>query len=99
MKCSEIKKAGITKYNTITLKRGMYIPNKLYDWEKVCQHKEVNRCDMIISLLNEERETVAKWKAAQAWPVKFVCSELMSTGSEVAIESIEVAHEGLTIED
>jgi phage tail-like protein len=37
------------------------------------------------------------WTLANAWPTKITSSDLNAEGNEVAVESIEVAHEGLTI--
>ena len=56
------------------------------------------RRDLVISLLNEEHAPVMTWKVKNAWPVKLEGPGLKATGNEVAIESIELAHEGLTIE-
>jgi phage tail-like protein len=50
-------------------------------------------------LLNEKHEPVMVWKVLQAWPVKVEGPSLKATGNEVAVESIELAHEGLRIEN
>jgi phage tail-like protein len=94
------KMPGIPKYSNLTLKRGI-IPadNEFFDWIKTTQLNKVERRDIIISLLNEEHTPVMTWKAVDAWPVKIEGPSLKSTGNEVAIESIELAHEGLTIEN
>jgi phage tail-like protein len=49
-------------------------------------------------LLNEEHEPVMVWKVKEAWPCKVEGPSLNSTGNEVAIETIELCHEGLAIE-
>lgn len=97
---SAIKMPGIPKYGNITLKRGI-LPddNEFYDWLNTTQLNKVERRDMIISLMNEDHEPVMSWKVQSAFPVKIEGPGLKSTGNEVAIESIEVAHEGLTIEN
>jgi phage tail-like protein len=59
----------------------------------------VERRDMVISLLNEKHEPVMTWKVANAFPVKIEGAALNSTGNEVAVETVEIAHEGLTIEN
>ncbi|MCB1124919.1 MAG: phage tail protein, partial [Verrucomicrobiae bacterium] len=43
-------------------------------------------------------QPVMVWKARNAFPVKIEGPGLKSTGNEVAIESLEIAHEGLSIE-
>ncbi len=53
---------------------------------------------MSISLLNENHEPVYNWRVKNAFPVKVVAPDLKSDANEVAVETIEIAHEGLTIE-
>ena len=102
---SSVKMPGIPKYGNITLKRGI-VPddNEFFDWLNTIKLNKVGdnngaRRDLIISLLNENHEPVMTWKAVNAFPVKIEGPGLKATGNEVAIESIEVAHEGLTIEN
>lgn len=97
---SSIKMTGIPKYGNITLKRGV-LPsdNEFFDWLNTTKLNTVERRDIIISLLNENHEPVMTWKAVNAFPVKIDGPALKATGNEVAIESIEIAHEGLTIEN
>ena len=97
---SSIKMTGIPKYGNITLKRGV-LPsdNEFFDWLNTTKLNTVERRDIIISLLNEKHEPVMTWKAVNAFPVKIDGPALKATGNEVAIESIEIAHEGLTIEN
>jgi phage tail-like protein len=94
------KMPGIPKYTNITLKRGI-VPNdnEFFDWLNTTQMNKVQRRDMTISLLNENHAPVATWKVTNAFPVKVEGPGLKSTGNEVAIESLEIAHEGLTIEN
>ena len=102
---SSVKMPGIPKYGNITLKRGV-LPddNEFFDWLNSIKLNKVgdnngDRRDLIISLLNENHEPVMTWKAVNAFPVKVEGPGLKATGNEVAVESIEVAHEGLTIEN
>lgn len=93
------KMPGIPKYTNLTLKRGI-VPtdNEFFDWMKTTTKlNTMKRRDIIISLLNEDHAPVMTWTAVNAWPVKIDGPGLKSTGNEVAIESIELAHEGLTI--
>ncbi len=59
----------------------------------------ITRRDIIISLLNEEHSPVMVWNVHQAFPVKVDGPQLKATGNEVAIESIELAHEGLALQN
>jgi phage tail-like protein len=95
-----VKMPGIPKYGNITLKRGI-VPddNEFFDWLNTTSLNTVERRDLVISLLNEKHEPVMSWKAKNAFPVKIEGAGLKATGNEVAIESVEVAHEGLIIEN
>jgi phage tail-like protein len=94
------KMPGLKKYDNITLKRGVFKgDNEYYEWLNTIKLNTVERRDIMISLLNEEHEPVMVWKVRNAFPVKVEGPDLKSDGNEVAIESIEIAHEGLTIEN
>jgi hypothetical protein len=60
---------------------------------------QVERRDVVISLLNESHEPVLTWKIHNAFPVKVEGPGLKASGNEVAIESIEIAHEGLELQN
>jgi phage tail-like protein len=93
------KMPGIPKFGNITCKRGIVAAdNQYFEWLNTIQLNQAERRDVTISLLNEEHSPVMVWKARNAFPVKVEGPGLKSTGNEVAIESMEIAHEGLTIE-
>lgn len=95
---SKIKMPGMHKYSNITLKRGSIAKdNAFFIWINEISLNTVKRRDIVISLLNELHEPVMVWKAINAFPVKVQASDLKSDGNEVAIETIELAHEGLNI--
>jgi phage tail-like protein len=97
---SKRKMPGMQKYSNITLKRGVFqSDNEFYDWWNTVKLNTIERRDIIISLLNEEHEPVVTWKVINAWPVKVQSTDLKSDGNEVAIETLELAHEGLTIQN
>lgn len=97
---SAMKMPGLGKFNNIVLKRGI-IPkdNDFFKWVNTIQMNQVERRDLTISLLNETHEPVMTWKVTRAFPVKLEGPALKATGNEVAIESLELAHEGLSIEN
>lgn len=96
---SKIKMPGMRKYSNITMKRGTFSGKKeFYDWLKEIQDDRANvRRDVIIKLLNEKHEPMMSWKASRCFPVKVQASDLKSDGNEVAIETIEIAHEELSL--
>jgi phage tail-like protein len=97
---STIKMPGIKKYGNITLKRGVFAgDNEFYDWLKSIKLNNPERRDIVISLLNEDHDPVMTWKVVNAWPTKITSPDLKGSGNEAAIETIEVAHEGIEIEN
>ncbi len=97
---SSIKMPGLRKYSNITLKRGVIkADNDFFKWLSTVRMNTIERRDVTISLLNENHEPVMVWKAHNAFPVKVEGPQLKAAGNEVAIESIELAHEGLEVEN
>ena len=97
---SKIKMPGMQKYSNITLKRGTFrSDNEFYQWWNTVNLNTIERRDIIISLMNEEHEPVVTWKIKNAWPTKIQSTDLKADGNEVAIESMEIVHEGLTIQN
>ncbi len=93
------KMPGIPQYSTITLKRGMFrSDNEFFQWLNTVKLNAIERRDLTISLLNEEHEPITVWKVKEAWPSKVDGPSLNSTGNEVAVETIELTHEGISIE-
>jgi phage tail-like protein len=96
----KIKMPGLQKFSNITLKRGIFKgDNDFYKWWNTIALNTIERRDLIINLLNETHQPVVTWKIKNAWPVKIQSTDLKADGNEVAIESLEIAHEGLTIQN
>lgn len=101
---STVKLGGLTKYSNITLKWGMTTDKTLYDWmtsviggESAVNGVEIIPEDITIELLAEDGETVkASWQIRRAWPCKYTGPDFNANSSEVAFESLELAHEGMT---
>jgi phage tail-like protein len=97
---SSIKMPGLRKFSNVTLKRGIVkADNDFFKWLSTIKLNQVERRDVVISLLNESHEPVMTWKIHNAFPVKVEGPGLKATGNEVAIESIEIAHEGLELQN
>lgn len=97
---SKVKMPGMRKFSNITLKRGTFKgDNDFYQWFNTVQLNTIERRDITISLLNENHEPVVVWKVKNAFPVKVTSTDLKADGNEVAIESLELAHEGLTMDN
>ena len=95
---STIKMPGLKKYGNITLKRGaMAKDNSLFDWWNKTQLNKIERKNVVINLLDELHEPVITWTVLNAFPVKVDNASYNSTSNEVLIETLELAHEGLTL--
>lgn len=89
------KLPGLTKYSNITLKHGITDSMELYNWIKDCVEGKIERKVVTVIALGEDGSALATWEIVEAWPVKYTGPDLSASGSEVAIESMELAHEGL----
>ena len=93
------KMSGLRKSSDVTVKKGIFADDQeFYEWFNAVQMNTPERKDVTISLLDEEHSPVMTWKLLNAWPNKIDSPDMKSDTSEVAIESITIAHEGLTIE-
>lgn len=92
------KVPGLGKYSNVTMKRGVVTSgDPFFDWWTKNQQGQLERRDITIKLQNEAGESVVEWVVKQAWPVKVEGPNLNGKSNDVAIESIEFAHEGVTI--
>jgi phage tail-like protein len=96
---NKIAMPGMVKNNNITLKRGKFEADFDYNtWlEEIADDRAKKRRDVTIRLLNEKHNPVAAWTAARCFPVKVTAPDLKSDANEIAVESIEIAHEGLKL--
>ncbi len=105
-KYNKTKQPGLTKFSNITLKRGTFQGDYSFyeEWKKTYMFQEGNstgsqyRRSITIKLLNEAHEPVIVWKLENAWPSKIQSTDLKADANEVAIETLELVHEGLTID-
>lgn len=95
---STVKMPGVLKYGNVTLKKGMFKDDKAM-WEKfkALNMNTYERASILISLLDEEGNVVMSWTLLNAFAVKLTVTDMKSDANEVALESIELAHEGLTL--
>ena len=93
-----MKIPGLKKYGNITLKKGLADSRALYDWLDEGVTGEVNRKTITITLLDAAKTAVASWRVLHAWPIQYTAPGCNATSSEVAVESLEIAHEGMTRE-
>jgi phage tail-like protein len=89
------KLPGLNKFGNITLKRGISPDLSVYNWRKTVTDGDIERRNASIVLHNEKHEEVVRWNLVNAWPSKYVGPDLKANANEVAIESVELTHEGV----
>jgi len=89
------KLPGLIKYSNISLKRGIADDAELWQWRKTVMDGKVERKNMSIVLMDDAREEKLRWNLKNCWPTKWEGPSLNATSSDVAVESLEIAHEGL----
>ena len=97
---STVKMPGIAKYGNVTMKRGIFVKdNTFWDWYDQIKMNTIKRQTVTIKLLDENGAPTMVWTLTNAWPTKVSGTDLKSDGNEVAVDTIEIAHEGLTIKN
>jgi phage tail-like protein len=105
----EYKEGGVNDYvhkfrtrasfSNITLKRGIVYQNTdLWDWHNSFVVGDGTRRDGLIVLQDESHEPAMMWKFKRGIPVKWVGPTLNASQNNIAIESLEISHEGLLLE-
>ena len=92
------KLPGLRKYPNIVLKRGFTSDKLLWDWRKKVMDGRTERQSGSIVLLNEARDEALRWNFREGWPCKLQGPALNAKQNEVAIETLEICHEGLELE-
>lgn len=97
---STIKMPGISKVGNVTLKKGIFVKdNNFFKWYSNIKMNIIKRETVVIKLLDESAKPTMTWTLANAWPTKITGTDLKSDANEVSVETLELAHEGLTIEN
>ena len=95
---STIKMPDLGKVGNVTMKRGVFInDNTFWDWHSEIKTNTIKRRTVLIKLLDESGEVTMQWQLNNAWPTKITSTDLISDGNEVAVDTLEIAHESLTI--
>ena len=95
---STIKMPGIKKFGNVTMKKGIFVKdNSFWAWYSQITMNTIARIGVVVQLLDEKSNPTMTWTLTNAWPTKISAPTLKSDGNEVAIQSIEIAHEGLVI--
>jgi len=95
---STVKMPGIQKFGNITLKKGIFKGDKaLWDKYNLIKMNTIKRSTILISLLDETNAVAMSWKLLNAFPCKMTVSDMKADANEIAVETMELAHEGLSL--
>lgn len=92
------KLEGLRKYQNIVLKRGYTQNKELWAWYRNIANGTEDRRNGAIVLMDEAHRDVLRWNFRNAWLNKVEGPSFNATGNEVAMESVELVHEGLDID-
>jgi phage tail-like protein len=87
---------GATKWSNLVLKRGFARSFELMQWRQDWINGEFKRSSGEIAQLDTKLDPVCVWKFEGGWPCKWELSEFDASKSELSIETLEIAHHGLT---
>ena len=90
------KLPGLVKFSNISLKRGITDDAELWEWRKKSMEGNVERKNGSIILLDDTGAEKVRWNFVAGWPSKWSGPTFNATGNEVAIEALEIAHEGVS---
>jgi len=89
------KLPGLTKHGNLQLRRGMTTDMTLHNWHRRNVEGATERHNASVIVLDRAGKEVARWDFYRAWPTKYQGPEFNAEGNDVAIELLEIAHEGL----
>jgi phage tail-like protein len=89
---------GLKKYTNLTLKWGITGDITLWQWVVDGMNGLVQRAPVAIVLLDENRREVMRWNFTRCWPCKWTGPGLNAKNNEIAIETLEICHEGMAVD-
>lgn len=93
-----IKMPGLGRVGNVTMRKGIFVNDaKFWAWYNEIKMNTIARRTVVVNLLDETGTPKMVWTLNNAWPTKITGTDLKSEGNEVAVESIELAFETLTV--
>lgn len=88
------KLPGMTKHGNLVLKYGATADLELWNWHKAAVRGDIQRKSGSIVALDRAGNPVARWNFTNAWPSKYDMPDFNAEGNDVAVETVEIVHEG-----
>jgi phage tail-like protein len=98
-KSSSLRKLpGLVRYPNVVLRRGVAGRTELFEWWRAVRDGQPDRRTVVITLLDEQRQPVQRWVLRNAWPARIDYGSLDARGNDVAVETLELVHEGFELD-
>jgi phage tail-like protein len=89
------KLPGLVTYGNLTLRWGVTDDTEIWAWRQQAASGRVARKNGSIVLLDDTGEEKMRWNFREGWPSRWTGPDFNATGNAVAVEALEIAHEGL----
>src|SRR5215813_9058647 len=89
------KLPGRVKYSNIVLKWGLTDSRDLYDWHRAAVNGQIQRRNGSIVVLDSTGQEKVRWDFTQGWPSKWDGPDFNAASDDIAVETLEIAHEGI----
>src|SRR5262245_41180556 len=86
------KLATVTKYQNLTLKRGLADAVDLWGWHQDVVNGRIERRQVSVVLMDVTGRDTWRWVVEKAYPVKWSGASLNASTNAVFVESVEFAH-------
>jgi phage tail-like protein len=87
---------GRTKVGNLTLKRGITQGNEFFKWYSDVASGRIDRKNVSLVVFSPKGDVIAQWDFEGAFPIKWVGPQLVADGTALAVETLELAHAGLS---
>lgn len=92
------KLPGLATYSNVELKRGISSNPELWKWRAAIAKGNTERRSLSIVMLDDTGQEKIRWNLVNCWPTKWAAPDFDANANEVAIESLELTHEGVSID-
>lgn len=96
---SKVKMPDLKRSSDVTMRKGMFTADTaLVEWMNQMQMNTIKRQTVTIKLLDEAHEVLFTWTLTNAFPLKVTGTNFNAQNSEVVLEELVMAHEGISME-
>ena len=90
--------SALARYAPVTLRRGLLKRDqRIIDWLSSVYRGTTTRATVTVKLVDAAGRPAFTWTLSNAWPSKVESANLNATGTDVAVETLELTYEGLTM--